>query len=70
MALCFDEMAHMQQEGESAQTAASVYEAATPALAQFGKDAMIFCNSSPYTKIGKFYDRYVDGLKVDDRRQA
>jgi hypothetical protein len=66
IALCFDEMAHMQQEGESAQTAASVYEAAVPALAQFGKDAMIFCNSSPYTKIGKFYDRYIDGLKVDD----
>jgi hypothetical protein len=66
IALCFDEMAHMQQEGESAQTAASVYEAAVPALAQFGKDAMIFCNSSPYTKIGKFYDRYIDGLKIDD----
>lgn len=66
IALCFDEMAHMQQEGESAQTAASVYDAAVPALAQFGKDAMIFCNSSPYTKIGKFYDRYEDALKVKD----
>jgi hypothetical protein len=27
IALCFDEMAHMQQEGESASTAASVYDA-------------------------------------------
>lgn len=66
LALCFDEMAHMQQEGESAQTASSVYDAATPALAQFGKEAMIFCNSSPYTKIGKFYERYVDSMKIDD----
>lgn len=66
IALCFDEMAHMQQEGESAQTAASVYDAAVPALAQFGKDAMIWCNSSPYTKIGKFYERYDDGLRIKD----
>jgi len=66
IAICFDEMAHMQQEGESAATAASVYDAAIPALAQFGKDAMIFCNSSPYTKIGKFYERYEDGLKLTE----
>jgi hypothetical protein len=66
MAAVFDEMAHMQQEGEGAQTAASVYDALTPSLAQFGKDAMILCNSSPYTKIGKFYERYEDGLKLKD----
>ena len=35
-------------------------------MAQFRKDAMIFCNSSPYTKIGKFYERYADGLLVQD----
>lgn len=66
MAVVMDEMAHMQQEGESAQTASSVYEAITPALAQFGKDAFIMCNSSPYTKIGKFYERYEDGLRIKD----
>ncbi len=66
MAAVFDEMAHMQQEGEGAQTAASVYDALVPSLAQFGKDAMIFCNSSPYTKIGKFYERYEDGLRIKD----
>jgi hypothetical protein len=27
---------------------------------------MIFCNSSPYTKIGKFFDRYEDSMKVQD----
>lgn len=66
IALAFDEMAHMQQEGESAQTAEQVYEAAVPALSQFGKDALIFLNSSPYTKIGKFYNRYEDAMKVED----
>lgn len=66
MAAVFDEMAFMQQEGESAQTAASVYDALVPSLAQFGKDAMIFCNSSPYTKIGKFFERYQDGLLIQD----
>lgn len=70
IALCFDEMAHMQQEGESAATAESVYEAAIPSLAQFGKDAMIFCNSSPYTKIGKFYQRYEEGLTIVDKTPA
>jgi hypothetical protein len=69
MAVCFDEMAHMQQEGESAQTAAAVYEALTPSLAQFGKAAMIFCNSSPYTKVGKFFERYNDGIKLTDKNR-
>lgn len=58
IALVMDEMAHMQQEGESAATADQVYEAAIPALAQFNKDALVFLNSSPYTKLGKFYERY------------
>src|SRR4051812_20778589 len=66
MAICFDEMAWMLQEGESNQTAAAVYDAVLPSLAQFGKDAMIFCNSSPYTKVGKFYERYEDGLRIID----
>jgi hypothetical protein len=40
------------------------YYAAEPALAQFGKDGMIFLNSSPYTKIGFFYDRFVQSHEV------
>lgn len=66
IALVMDEMAHMQQEGESAATADQVYEAAIPALAQFGKDAIVFCNSSPYTKLGKFYERYQAALRDDE----
>lgn len=56
IALVFDEMAFMMP-GESSQSAAKVYEAAEPSLAQFGAQALIFCNSSPYTKIGQFYEQ-------------
>ena len=65
MAICFDEMAHLQ-EGGSYQSASEVYEAAIPSLAQFGKDAMIFCNSSPYSKVGKFYERWEESQAVDN----
>jgi len=43
MAIVFDEFAHFQQ-GESDQADSEIYAAAVPALAQFGRDAMIFCN--------------------------
>jgi hypothetical protein len=33
---------------------------------QFGKDAMIFANSSPYTKTGKFYELYEQAQQLDD----
>lgn len=56
MALCIDEMAHMIV-GETKASADEVYKAATPSLDQFGIDAMIFCNSSPWTKVGMFYER-------------
>ena len=56
MALCIDEMAHMIP-GESRASAEQVYDAAVPSLDQFGMDAIIFGNSSPYTKVGKFYER-------------
>lgn len=69
MAICFDEMAHLQ-EGGSYQSASEVYEAAIPSLAQFGKDAMIFCNSSPYSKVGKFYERWEESQAVDNGNPA
>jgi hypothetical protein len=43
MAVVFDEFAHFQQ-GESDQSDSQVYAAAKPSLAQFGRDAMVFCN--------------------------
>lgn len=62
MALCIDEMAHMLP-GESKSSADEVYKAATPSLDQFGIDAMIFCNSSPYTKVGMFFERVQEAMK-------
>jgi hypothetical protein len=56
-AIVFDEMAFMLP-GESRSSAEQCYQAAKPALAQFGRDAMVFLNSSPYTKVGAFYDRF------------
>lgn len=62
MALAIDEMAHMIP-GESKASADEVYKAAVPSLDQFGIDSMIFCNSSPYTKIGMFYERVKEAMK-------
>jgi hypothetical protein len=65
MALVFDEFAHFQQ-GESDQADSQVYAAAKPSLAQFGRDALIFCNSSPYSKVGTFFERYETGMATDN----
>lgn len=62
MALALDEVAHMIP-GESKASADEVYKAATPALDQFGKAGMIFVNSSPYSKVGLFYDRHITALR-------
>lgn len=69
MAIVFDEFAHFQQ-GESDQSDSEVYAAATPALAQFGPDAMIFANSSPYSKVGKFFERYDEGMATNNAGPA
>jgi hypothetical protein len=61
---CFDEMAHLLA-GESRMSDEELYKAAIPALNQFHKDAMIFANSSPYTKTGKFFELYEQSLKLD-----
>jgi hypothetical protein len=65
MAFVIDEMAHMLP-GESRASADQVYDAAEPSLDQFGADGMIFCNSSPYTKVGKFFERHQAALEVID----
>jgi hypothetical protein len=62
MAICIDEMAHMIV-GEAKASADQVYNAATPALDQFRKDGIIFCNSSPYSKVGMFYDRFRHAMR-------
>lgn len=61
MGIVFDEFAFFMQ-GENDQSDSAIYDAAIPALAQFIQDGMIFCNSSPYSKVGKFYERYEQGM--------
>ena len=60
-----DEMAHMMEGVSSKSSADEIYDAMTPALDQFGEDALIFQNSSPYTKIGKFYENYCKAMNID-----
>lgn len=62
MVYVFDEFAHFMQ-GESDQSDKEVYAAAVPSVAQFGRDAMIFCNSSPYSKTGTFHERFEAGME-------
>lgn len=65
MAMVFDEFAHFQQ-GESDQSDKEVYSAAQPALAQFALDAMIFNNSSPFSKVGMLYERFEAAMSIDN----
>jgi hypothetical protein len=52
----YDEMAHVED----------VYGAATPALDQFGRDAFIVEPSSPWQKMGQFYENYQHALELDE----
>lgn len=60
----FDEMAHITP-GESHISDEQLYEAAEPSLIQFAEDAMLFANSSPYTKTGKFFKIYEEAWAMD-----
>lgn len=64
MVVVFDEAAFMTNTEGNSSSLEQCYYAAEPALAQFGKDGMIFLNSSPYTKIGFFYDRFVQSHEI------
>lgn len=66
LVLIFDEMAHMiGTEGKS--SAEEVYKASTPATKQFGSDAIIFMNSSPWSMAGQFYESVQHSLALDDK---
>lgn len=65
MAIVFDEMAFMTSIEGNASSAEACYSAAEPSLAQFGKDGLMFLNSSPYTKLGKFYERWEQSMEMD-----
>jgi hypothetical protein len=64
MLFCFDEMAHLIG-GESRMSDEQLYTAAIPSLRQFREQALIFANSSPYTKTGKFFELYNNAFATD-----
>lgn len=65
MVYAFDEFAHFMQ-GDSDQSDHEIYSAAVPSLAQFGRAGMIFANSSPYSKVGTFFELYEKGLELNE----
>lgn len=62
--LMFDEQAHVINSN-SAADAEAVYDAATPALDQFGVDGFIYAPSSPWRKTGKFYENWQHAIEMD-----
>lgn len=60
----FDEMAHVVATGAS-RGADELYDSATPALDQFGKDGFVYAGSSPWQMIGKFYELCQQALEVE-----
>ena len=61
----FDEFAHMLVGTDGPRTSDEIYNAIVPALDQFGKDGFIYIPTSPFTKIGKCYELYQQGLMED-----
>lgn len=64
MMYIFDEFAHFIS-GESKMSDEEIYKAAVPSLATFDEDAMIFVNSSPYSKTGKFFELFEQAVLLD-----
>lgn len=64
---CYDEFAHGLDTG-SAISSSQVYDAATPSLAQFGQDGLVYIPSSPWSKSGKFYELYEAALAMENGR--
>lgn len=64
MMFVFDEMAHLVA-GESRMSDEDLWTAAIPSVNQFGRHGMIFANSSPWQKTGKFYEIYENAQQLD-----
>lgn len=60
----YDEMAHVVATGAN-RSAEEVYDAAVPALDQFGTDGFIYVGSSPWQMTGKLYENYQLALGAD-----
>ncbi len=61
----WDEMAHVVT-GSTGVDVGKVYDAAKPSTDQFGKDAFLIEPSSPWQKMGKFHENYLESIALDD----
>lgn len=59
--LALDEFAYMIFGSGSTKSGEEIYDAAEPSLDQFGVHRMIYVPSSPFTKIGRFFELYRTG---------
>lgn len=57
----FDEFAFHIQGTDSTKSSDNIYEDWQPSLGQFKRDALTYVPSSPFTKVGKFYQLYQEG---------
>lgn len=57
----YDEFAHMLTGTDGPRSSEQVYSAYQPSLDDLGKDSQTYMPSSPYTKIGYFYELYRAG---------
>ena len=57
----FDEFAFHIHGSGSVKSGEEIYEDWQPSLGQFGKDALTYVPSSPFSRIGKFYELYQHG---------
>lgn len=60
-AIGYDEMAHMITGTGGNRSSEEVYEAYQPSLDQFGRDALTYIPSSPFSKVGRFFELYNSG---------
>jgi hypothetical protein len=58
----FDEFAFLVSGSGSVKSSEEIYEDWQPSLGQFKKDALTFVPSSPFTKVGKFFELYQHGM--------
>lgn len=69
----YDEFAHQIMGTGSTKSGDEVYAAMQPSLDQFGIHRFTYVPSSPFTKIGRFYQLYQEGsvtMDVYDRREG
>jgi hypothetical protein len=66
----YDEYAHMITGTGSSKTGEEIYDAFQPSLDQFKGTALTYIASSPYSKIGKFYELYKQGSVTMDEYNA